>query len=70
MAKIDKAVAFATVDGRSIRLEARQGQSGLWFVTSPDVRWLLGTGRSLAEAIEAVPAAYARLRAAPVSGTR
>ncbi len=70
MAKIDKAVAFATVDGRSIRLEARQGQSGLWFVTSPDVRWLLGTGRSLAEAIEAVPAAYVRLRAAPVSGTR
>jgi hypothetical protein len=70
MARIEKAVAFATVDGRSIRLEARQGRSGLWFVTSPDVRWLLGTGRTLAQAIEAVPGAYAALRAVPVSGTR
>ncbi len=67
---MDRTVAFATVDGRSLRLEARQGRSGLWFVTSPDMRWLLATGRTLAEAIEAVPAAYARLRAAPVSGTR
>ncbi|KAA2242295.1 hypothetical protein [Salinarimonas soli] len=70
MAKLDKAVAFATLDGRSIRLEARQGRSGLWYVTSPDVRWLLGTGLTLAQAIEAVPGAYAALRTAPVSGVR
>jgi hypothetical protein len=70
MSKPEKAVAFATLDGRSIRLEARQGRSGLWFVTSPDVRWLLGTGATLAQAIESLPAAYAAIRAAPVSGTR
>ena len=70
MAKLDKAVAFATLEGRSIRLEARQGRSGLWYVTSPDVRWLLGTGPTLAQAIEAVPAAYTALRTAPVSGVR
>ncbi len=70
MSKLEGSVAFATLDGRSIRLEARQGRSGLWFVTSPDIRWLLVTGPTLAQAIEALPAAYAALRAAPVSGTR
>jgi hypothetical protein len=59
--------AFSTADARIVRLDARQGQSGLWIVTSPDVRWLLVTGRTLDEALAAVPMAYAALSAAPAS---
>ncbi len=63
MSKARTVGVFSTAEERIIRLDARQGRSGLLIVTSPDVRWLLVTGRTLVEALASVPTAYAALTA-------
>lgn len=47
-----------------LRLEIEKGTTGLWFVTSPDVRGLLISGLTPDAALAAVPGALRDLAAA------
>lgn len=47
-----------------IQLNTEQGESGWWFVTSPEPKGLLMTAPTLAEALALVPKALADLDAA------
>jgi len=67
MTKMMRADDLSSDTERRFTLAVRQGRSGLWFVTSPEVRWLLVTGHSLDEALGAVPRAIAAL-ARPTGG--
>lgn len=45
-------------------LNIEKGKTGLWFVTSPDIRGLLVSERTLTEALHETPVAMAQLEIA------